>query len=83
MATVYYLTLESIMEAKVGGGWYGGGGATLAGSGGGGSSYGNIKSLVPDSYKTINGDHEMPSPSGGTEIGHSGDGACVISWFLK
>ena len=79
---VYYLTLESIMEAKVGG-WYGGGGATLAGSGGGGSSYGNIKSLVPDSYKTINGDHEMPSPSGGTEIGHSGDGACVISWFLK
>ena len=66
-----------------GGGWYGGGGATLAGSGGGGSSYGNIKSLVPDSYKTINGDHEMPSPSGGTEIGHSGDGACVISWFLK
>ena len=62
-----------------GGGWYGGGGATLAGSGGGGSSYGNIKSLVPDSYKTIDGDHEMPSPSGGTEIGHSGDGACIVT----
>ena len=66
-----------------GGGWYGGGGATLAGSGGGGSSYGNNLLLVSDSYHTIDGAHEMPSPSGGTEIGHSGDGACVISWFLK
>ena len=62
-----------------GGGWYGGGGATLAGSGGGGSSYGNIKLLVPNSYKTIGGDREMPSPSGGTEIGHSGDGACIVT----
>ena len=60
-----------------------GGGATLAGSGGGGSSYGNNLLLVSDSYHTIDGAHEMPSPSGGTEIGHSGDGACVISWFLK
>ena len=66
-----------------GGGWYGGGGATLAGSGGGGSSYGNKLKLVSDSYHTIDGAHEMPSPGGGTEIGHSGDGACVISWFLK
>ena len=62
-----------------GGGWYGGGGSCYAGCAGGGSSHGNKKLLVPDSYKTIDGDHEMPSPDGGKETGHSGDGACVIT----
>ena len=31
----------------------------------------------------IDGAHPMPSPNGGSETGHSGDGACIISWFLK
>ena len=65
--------------AQGGGGWYGGGGSCFAGCAGGGSSYGNKKLLVPDSYKTIDGAHEMPSPDGGKETGHSGHGACVIT----
>ena len=69
--------------AQGGGGWYGGGGTGYAGAAGGGSSHGNTSLLVKDSFVTIDGDHEMPSPYGGTEIGHSGHGACVISWFLK
>lgn len=66
-----------------GGGWYGGGGTGFAGAAGGGSSHGNTSLLVKDSFVTIDGDHEMPSPYGEKETGHSGDGACVISWFLK
>ena len=62
-----------------GGGWYGGGGSCYAGCAGGGSSHGNKKLLVPDSYKTIDGAHEMPSPDGGKETGHSKHGACVIT----
>ena len=69
--------------AQGGGGWYGGGGTGHSGAAGGGSSHGNTSLLVKDSFVTIDGDHEMPSPYGGTEIGHSGHGACVISWFLK
>ena len=69
--------------AQGGGGWYGGGGSCYAGCAGGGSSHGNKKLLVPDSYKTIDGAHEMPSPDGGKKTGHSGHGACVISWILK
>ena len=69
--------------AQGGGGWYGGGGTCYAGAAGGGSSYGNTSLLVKDSFVTIDGDHEMPSPDGGTETGHSGHGACVISWILK
>ena len=69
--------------AQGGGGWYGGGGTGFAGAAGGGSSYGKTSSLVKDSFVTIDGDHEMPSPYGEKETGHSGDGACVISWFLK
>ena len=69
--------------AQGGGGWYGGGGTGYAGAAGGGSSHGNTSLLVKDSFVTIDGDHEMPSPDGGTETGHSGHGACVISWILK
>ena len=69
--------------AQGGGGWYGGGGTGYSGSAGGGSSHGNTSLLVKESFVTRDGDHEMPSPNGGTETGHSGDGACVISWFLK
>ena len=39
--------------------------------------------LVFTDTQMIDGAHPMPSPYGGTEIGHSRDGACVISWFLK
>ncbi len=66
-----------------GGGWYGGGGTGFAGAAGGGSSHSNTSLLVKDSFVTIDGDHKMPSPYGGTETGHLGHGACVISWFLK
>ena len=66
-----------------GGGWYGGGGSCYAGCAGGGSSHGNTSLLISNSYKTIDGAHKMPSPGGGTETGHSGHGACVISWILK
>lgn len=39
--------------------------------------------LVFTDTQMIDGANVMPSPNGGTEIGHSGDGACIISWFLK
>ena len=69
--------------AQGGGGWYGGGGSCFAGCAGGGSSHGNTSLLISNSYKTIDGANEMPSPDGGKETGHLGDGACVISWILK
>ena len=63
--------------AQGGSGWYGGGGAALAGSSGGGSSYiGGVQN-----GKTIAGNAVMPSPNGGTETGHSGDGVCNITWI--
>ena len=65
--------------AQGGGGWYGGGGSCYAGCAGGGSSYGNTSLLISKSYQTIDGAHEMPSPDGGKETGHSGHGACVIT----
>ena len=69
--------------AQGGGGWYGGGGSCYAGAAGGGSSHGNTSLLISNSYETIDGANEMPSPDGGKETGHLGDGACVISWILK
>ena len=39
--------------------------------------------LIFTDTQMIDGAHPMPSPYGGTEIGHSRDGACVISWLLK
>ena len=66
--------------AQGGGGWYGGGGTGYAGAAGGGSSYGNKSLLVKDSFVTIDGENEMPSPDGGPKtIGHLRDGACVIT----
>ncbi len=61
--------------AQGGSGWYGGGGSVGAGAAGGGSSH--IKSGLDG--KTIAGDTTMPSPDGGTETGHTGDGACIIT----
>ena len=39
--------------------------------------------LVFTDTQMIDGQSTMPSPNGGSETGHSGDGACIISWFLK
>jgi Phage-related minor tail protein len=60
-----------------GGGWYGGGGINFGGGGGGGSGYIGIGV----SGTTIAGNQSFPSPNGGTEIGHSGNGYSVISWI--
>ena len=66
--------------AQGGGGYYGGGGTQQAGPAGGGSSYfGGLTSGA-----TIAGNGYQPSPNGDTEqLGQSGSGNCVVSWFLK
>ena len=68
--------------AQGGGGYYGGGGSQMGGPGGGGSSY--YKGVGVTSGSTIAGDRYQPSPNGDTQqLGQSGSGHCVISWFLK
>ena len=66
--------------AQGGSGYYGGGGTQQAGPAGGGSSYyGGVTSGT-----TIAGNGNQPSPNGDTQqLGQSGSGNCVISWFLK
>ena len=66
--------------AQGGSGYYGGGGTQKAGPAGGGSSYyGGL-----NSGDTRSGASFQPSPDGDKEqIGQSGNGNCVISWFLK
>ena len=63
-----------------GGGWYGGnasgGGVSSNVGGGGGSGY--IGGLT--NGRTIAGNASMPSPTGGTETGHYGNGYAIISW---
>ena len=58
-----------------GAGLYGGGGASVWCGGGGGSSY--IGSVT--SGETKAGNLEMPSPNGGSETGHTGDGVCIVT----
>ena len=66
--------------AQGGGGYFGGGGSQMGGPGGGGSSY--YKGVTSGS--TIPGNKNQPSPNGDTQqLGQSGSGNCVISWFLK
>jgi len=68
-----------------GGGWYGGGGGYGDTGGGGGSSYlvgypgcaASSTGYVFRNGEMIAGNQRMPSPSGGTEVGHSG--ACHAS----
>lgn len=68
--------------AQGGGGYYGGGGTQQAGPAGGGSSY--YKGVGVTSGSTIPGNANQPSPNGDTQqLGQSGSGNCVISWFLK
>ncbi|BCS85838.1 fimbrillin family protein [Prevotella herbatica] len=75
-----------------GGGYYGGGGGVQSdsgdGAGGGGSSYISghsdcaVYSLIYTFSKTIiiDGNTSMPSPSGGTETGHTGNGYARITF---
>ena len=74
-----YTTFEDF-GAQGGSGYYGGGGTQMAGPAAGGSSYyGGVTSGT-----TIDGNGSQPSPNGDTQqIGQSGSGHCVISWFLK
>lgn len=58
-----------------GAGLYGGGGASVWCGGGGGSSY--IGCVT--SGETKAGNLEMPSPNGGSETGHTGDGVCIVT----
>ena len=62
-----------------GGGWYGGGGSTKSSNSGGGGS-GHINTTLITNGETIVGDQTFPSPSGGTETGHEGDGYAIIIW---
>lgn len=68
--------------AQGGGGYFGGGGTQQAGPAGGGSSY--YEGVGVTSGSTIAGNGYQPSPNGDTQqLGQSGSGNCVISWFLK
>ena len=68
--------------AHGGAGYYGGGGSQQSGPAGGGSSY--WKGVGVTSGSTIDGAHSQPSPDGDKQqIGQSGSGNCVVSWFLK
>ena len=67
-----------------GGGFYGGPACQQEGdesccSGTGGSGY--INTTLITNGATIAGAQTFPSPNGGTEIGHSGDGYAIISWI--
>ena len=59
-----------------GGGWYGGYGGDGNSMGGGGGS-GHIGAGVTG--ETIAGNTSFPSPSGGTETGHTGNGYAIIT----
>ena len=50
-------------------------------TGGGGSGYVNTN-LLEDAH-TIAGNTKFLSPTGIEELGHQGDGAAVITWFVK
>ena len=67
-----------------GGGLFGGYSSQAQGdftdaAGGGGSGY--VNSTLLSNAQTIAGNLNFPSPDGGTETGHTGDGACNITWF--
>jgi len=63
-----------------GGGWYGGssaGGTDNNGGGGGGSGY--VNTFILTNASTIAGNTSFPSPSGGKETGHTGNGYAIIT----
>lgn len=65
--------------AGAGAGLYGGGGAAIWGGAGGGSGF--VNSSLLTNARTIGGNESFPSVDGGTETGHSGNGACLITWI--
>ena len=65
-------------EGTGGGGWYGGGTGRLGWSTAGGGS-GHIGNVI--NGQTIAGNQSFPSPTGGTETGHSGNGNAKITWM--
>ena len=76
----YKPDVDGLYGSQGGGGWYGGGGSAYAGAAGGGSSYTD----GVDNGETKKGNEKMPDPLGGDDItGNSGNGYCVISWFLE
>lgn len=57
-----------------GGGYYGGGAGTLSGGGGGSGYIGSLSSA-----QTIDGNTTMPNPSGGNQVGQTGNGYARIT----
>ena len=66
-------------SAQGGAGWYGGGGGAslYVGTAGGGS--GHVNTSLLSNAQTIAGNLTFPSSNGGSETGHQGDGACIIT----
>ena len=60
-----------------GGGWYGGGSPKCKGGGCGGGGSGHVGDVT--NGQTIAGNTSFPSPSGGTETGHTGNGYAIIT----
>ena len=50
-------------------------------TGGGGSGY--VNTALLENAATIAGNTQFKSPTGVEELGHQGDGAAVITWFVK
>lgn len=69
---------QTIGGAGGGGGFYGGSQSSRGHAGGGGGS-GYIGNPILINGKTIAGNESFPSPSGGTETGHSGNGFARIT----
>ena len=59
-----------------GGGWYGGGSSIYSASAGGSGYIGGVSNGT-----TIAGNQSFPSPTGGIETGHTGNGYCKITWM--
>ena len=81
-ASYDYNKYKNCDVAGAGGGWYGGYTISPTSSdiwswAGGGS--GHIGSMLTDGFMKA-GNESMPSTSGGTETGHSGNGYCKITW---
>ena len=62
-----------------GGGYYGGGSSSGSGGGGGSGYDGGVSSYQNIQAITINGEDSFPSPFGGQERGHSGNGYIRIT----
>ena len=64
-----------------GGGYYGGGGGSAAGGGGGSGYIDGVKSGYGIIAKTLSGEETFPSPFGGYETGHLGNGFVRVKYI--